>query len=137
MREPMHSITLDLPDTVIHRAQQAAQALDRPLEEVVASLLAASLPDLSDVPLDMHTELAQMTWMTDQELLAAVQSQMSAQHQTRLAELSAWVAERPLSAEEQRELEDLRQEYGRVTLRKARAYALLSLRSGRALLARH
>ena len=35
---------------------------------------------------------------------------------------------------EQKLLDELRREYGRITLRKARAYALLSLRGGQPLL---
>ena len=43
-------------------------------------------------------------------------------------------AQRSLLPEEQAQLEELRREYGRITLRKARAYALLSLRGGKPLL---
>jgi hypothetical protein len=42
--------------------------------------------------------------------------------------------ERSLTPTEQSQLEDLRREYGRTTLLKARAYALLSLRGGKPLL---
>ena len=51
--------------------------------------------------------------------------------QKRMIELSA--TDR-LSDLEKKEIDSLRREYGRVTLRKARALALLSVRSGKRLL---
>jgi hypothetical protein len=59
-------------------------------------------------------------------------STLSPQDQARLVELSAPV--HPLSPEEHQELRRLRERYGEITLRKARAFALLSLRSGKKLL---
>jgi len=43
--------------------------------------------------------------------------------------------QRPLTAQESQVLTVLREEYRRVTLKKARAYALLSMRGGQPLLA--
>jgi uncharacterized protein YnzC (UPF0291/DUF896 family) len=59
---------------------------------------------------------------------------MAEDQQERLRHLSELPTQRPLTEEEQESLEGLRREYGYVTLRKARAYALLSLRGGRSLL---
>ena len=61
-------------------------------------------------------------------------SEMSPQQQQQLAKLSDQQSQLPLNQDEVVMLEKLRNEYGRVTLRKARAYALLSLRGGRPLL---
>ena len=74
-----------------------------------------------------------MTWLNDQELWAIANSMMSEEGQKQLADLSDQ-AQRQLTQDE-REKKALRQEYGRTTLRKARAYALLSMRGGRLLLA--
>jgi hypothetical protein len=76
-----------------------------------------------------------MTWLSDQELWAIARSMMTEEQQERLHYLTKLQTQRMLNQEEQEALEFLRQEYGRVTLRKARAYALLSLRGGRPLLA--
>lgn len=73
-----------------------------------------------------------MTWWSDHELAAITNLTLSGQEQERLAELSARADE--LSLEEGQELPALRQCYGELTLRKARAFALLSLRSGKSLL---
>lgn len=131
----LQSITLYLPETVMRRARQTADVLQRPLEEVLAAILAAALPDVEDVPADMQAELIRMTWLSDQELWAIAHSTMLDEQQEELRRLTELQSRRPLSPEEQDTLETLRQEYGRVTLRKARAYALLSLRGGQPLLA--
>lgn len=131
----VQSITLYLPETVMQRARQAANVLQRPLEEMLTAMLAATLPDVEDAPLDMRADLARMTWLSDQELWSIARGMMTEEQQKRLRYLTQLQTRRPLTQEEQEALEFLRQEYGRVTLRKARAYALLSLRGGRPLLA--
>lgn len=131
----IQSVTLHLPEAVMRRAKQAASVLQRPLEEVLTDTLAATLPDIEDVPPDMQAELARMTWLSDQELWAIAHSMMSEEQQEQLRHLVEFQTRRPLSQGEEETLDALRQEYGRVTLRKARAYALLSLRGGRPLLA--
>lgn len=131
----VQSVTLHLPETVMQRARQAANALERPLEEMLSAMLAATLPDVEDAPPDMRADLARMTWLSDQELWAIARSTMTEEQQKRLHYLARLQTQRSLTHKEQEALEFMRQEYGRVTLRKARAYALLSLRGGRPLLA--
>ncbi len=131
----LQSITLNLPDVVMRRARQAADTLQHPIEDVLASVLAAALPDVEDAPPSQQAELARMTWLSERDLWATARSVMPDQQQDEFQRLAALQAERPLTEREQRRLETLRQEYGRTTLRKARAYAVLSLRSGRPLLA--
>jgi uncharacterized membrane protein len=129
------NVTLHLPEVLAERVKRAANVLQRPWEEVIVSVLAAALPDVEDAPVDMRAELARMTWLSDQELWAIANSAMAEEQQQQMRHLAGLQAERPLTQEEQDALDALRQEYGRVTLRKARAYALLSLRGGRPLLA--
>ncbi len=128
------SVTLHLPPGAMQRAEQSARALQRPVEEVLADLVAAALPDVEDVPADMRAELVRMTWLNDRDLWTIAHGQMPQEQQRQLSELTHIQTERPLTREEWETLEALRREYGRATLRKARAYALLSLRSGRSLL---
>ncbi|MBK6434259.1 MAG: hypothetical protein WAW03_20420 [Anaerolineae bacterium] len=129
-----HAITLHLSDAVMRRATQAASMLQAPVEEILASMLAVTLPDTDDAPVSIQTELARMTWLSDQTLWQIAHQSLPMEQAARLKELSAPQAEHPLSPANQAELDALRQEYGRYTLRKARAYALLSLRGGRPLL---
>jgi hypothetical protein len=129
------NVTLHLSDALLQRARQAATALQRPLEDVLTATLAAALPDVEDAPADLRVELARMTWLGDHELWAIARSAMPDKEQEQLLYLADLQTQRPLTEQELTALQALRQAYGRVTLRKARAYALLSLRGGRPLLA--
>ena len=128
----MTAVTLDLPDSLVRQAHQAARLMQRPLEQVLAAVLEAALPGLDDVPSELQTRLLEMTWLGDGSLLTIARSTLSEPEQQRLADLGQRAA--GLTSEEQAELELLRERYGAVTLQKARAYALLSIRSGKALL---
>jgi hypothetical protein len=116
----------------MQRARTAAEALHRPLEEVLTDMLAATLPDVEDAPPETQ---AGMTWLSTRELWMIARSEMPAEQQQQLQDLAEFQTERPLSLEEEESLEMLRREYGRITLFKARVYALLSLRGGQPLLA--
>ncbi|MCF8003449.1 MAG: hypothetical protein K9L32_04440 [Chromatiaceae bacterium] len=128
----MTTITLELSDALVNRAGGAARILHRPLEDVLAAMLDAVLPALDDVPDDMQAELVEMTWWDDATLMKAADALLSEAEQQRLAQFSA---KAPLSDAEHEALDALRAEYGKITLRKARAIALLSIRSGQRLLA--
>jgi hypothetical protein len=128
----MTTITLELPESLVQRAGRAAQAMHRPVEEVITVMLDGVLPLLDDVPPEMHAELVEMTWLGDDRLLTIADSTMPDEDQQRMAELSNHEGLAPAQHDE---LKALRDSYGKMTLRKARALALLSVRSGKRLLA--
>ena len=96
--------------------------------------LSTTLPDVEDVPPEMQTELMRMTWLSDEELWTIAHNQISDEEQAQLDELSQRLAPGEGTPAEKDTLQDLRQRYGQITLGKARAYALLSLRGGTPLL---
>jgi len=122
------TVTLHMPVPVYQRAQRTAEVLRRPMEEIIVETLRVALPSLDDVPPEMASELATMSAWSDDELWGAANSVMPAKQQTRLRILSATQQKRSLNLDATRELNDLRQAYGQVTLRKAQAYALLRQR---------
>ena len=128
----MTTVTLNLPDSVVQRAARMAQVLQRSLEEVLTETLASNLLDVEDAPAEMQAELMQMTWLSDRELLTIAHDHLTEAEQAQLASLSE--RQGSLNQEEQQLLEFLRERYGRITLCKARAFALLSLRAGKPLL---
>ena len=130
----MTTITLNLPEPTMKQAHQAAALLQRPVEELLTEMLAAILPATHDAPAAMQVELTRMTWLDDKSLWQIAKSRMSSEDETDLQQLTTLQGKRPLKEIEQKQLDALRQEYGRVTLLKARAYALLSLRGGKPLL---
>jgi hypothetical protein len=95
-------------------------------------MLDGVLPTPDDLPAEMQAELVEMTWLDDVALQAIAGAVLSDADQRRLAELSGRDS---LSDRERGALDGLRDCYGQVTPRKARALALLSVRSGKGLLA--
>lgn len=128
------TITIQLPKPVLLKAQDAARTLHFSVEDVLSRMLTAAFAD-ADAPLEMRAELTRMAWLSDQKLWGIAHSKMSKDQQNRMRQLAEGQATRDLSQDEEERLEALRQEYARVTLRKAHAYALLSMRSGQPLLA--
>lgn len=131
------TITISLPEAVYQRARYTAEAAKQSIEEVLTATLAATLPDVEGAPAEMQEEMARMTWLDDQSLWAIARSHLARRQEERLTYLTSLQTQRALTPGEATEIETLRQEYGRVTLRKARAYALLSMRSGQSLLSKN
>lgn len=130
----MATLTFEISDSLLKRAHEAAQALDRPVEDILVGALSVSLPDIHDVPASMRSELLEMTFFDEESLWQIAKGEMTSAEQSELQALFD-VEQRPLVLQEQVRLQELRESYGKAMLRKARAYALLSLRSGQPLLA--
>ena len=122
------TVTLRMPYPLYRRASRAADVLQRPVEEVLITTLDTALPPLEQIPAEIRAEVNALDTLNDDVLWKVAQSRMSMQQQERLDILLDAQGMRPLIAREVTELEELRTEYGRVLLRKARAYALLSER---------
>ena len=130
----MATLTFEVSDSLLKRAHEAAQALNRPLEDVLVGALAVGLPDVDDVPASVRSELLRMTFFDEELLWQIAKDEMASAEQKELQALLD-VQQCSLFPQEQARLQELRESYGKAMLRKARAYALLSLRSGQPLLA--
>ncbi|MBA3946121.1 MAG: hypothetical protein H0X37_16350 [Herpetosiphonaceae bacterium] len=128
-------ISYEGDDAVLERADQAAHVLQYPVEDVLIAILSTALPEVEDAPLDMQGELVRMTWLSDQELWKIARSEVVREQDEQLNDLSQLQSQRSLTESEQHAIEALRRVYDQVTLRKARADVLLSLRGGSGLLA--
>ena len=131
----VQTITFPISEALLQRVEQAASILHLPVEEVLTDTLAAALPDTAEVPSLLQAEITRMTWLSNAELWRIARRRMSKARQEQLTRLASLQKEKSLTIDEQTLLEQLRQEYGRITLCKARAYAILSLRGGKPLLA--
>ena len=130
----MATLTFEVSDSLLTRARETAQALNRPLEKVLIGALAVGLPEVHGAPESVRNELREMTSLDVESLWRIAKDEMASAD---LRELQALldVQGRPLFPREEVRLQALRESYGKATLRKARALALLSLRSGQPLLA--
>ncbi len=124
----INSVTLQLPDSSYKRAQRAAMLLNRSIEDLLESMLNSALPALDDTSTNLATEMAQLPTLLDAELWRVARSQMRAEDEALLHELLDVQAERQLSTEEARQLENLYHQAGRLTLIKSQAYTLLHQR---------
>ncbi len=121
----LQTVTLTMPESIYRRVKRSAEALRRPPEEIIVETLNVALPGADDVPLEMAEELPTMRALPDKKLWEMARNVMPAKQQARLRALSAAQRERALKLAELQKLDDLLQAYGRITLRKAQAYALL------------
>lgn len=125
----LQTITLQVPEILYRRLEHTAQAMRRPLGEVVLHALTTGSPPVwEDVPDEYQGDLAVMDRLDDAALWRIAQSRRSATELERYDQLLARAPANALTAGEQIELRDLRDEAERFVLRKAHAAALLRWR---------
>src|SRR5262245_36370242 len=64
----VQTVTLSIPEPIYQRARQAAEVLQRQVEDVIVDTLATTLPVLDDAPEEMASELAAMAHLSDEAL---------------------------------------------------------------------
>ena len=124
----VQTVTLSIPEPIYQRARQAAEVLQRPLEDVIVDTLATTLPTLDDVPAEVAPELAAMAHLSDEALQGLANNAMAEERQELLSHLLDEQGRGELDEARQRELAALMAEYGRAMLRRAKAVALLIAR---------
>lgn len=124
----VQTVTLSIPEPIYQRARQAAEVLQRPLEDVIVDTLATTLPTLDDVPAEMVSELVAMAHLSDEALQGLANNAMADKRQELLSHLLDEQGRGELNEAGQRELAALMAEYGRAMLRRAKAVALLIAR---------
>lgn len=125
----MNSVTLQLPESSYKRAQRAAMLLNRSIEDFLESMLNSSLPVLDDAPSnDLAAEMAKLSTLADAELWRIARRQITATDEEQFQYLLEAQGERPLTDDEETQLDGLYHQVGRLTLIKSQAYALLHQR---------
>jgi len=125
----MNSVTLQLPESSYKRAQRAAMLLNRSIEDFLQSMLNSSLPVLDDAPSnDLATEMAKLSTLADAELWRIARRQITATDEEQFQYLLEAQGERPLTDDEETQLDALYHQVGWLTLIKSQAYALLHQR---------
>ncbi len=117
-----------IPEPLYRRLERTSAKIRRPVNDVVASTLAAMLPPSPDLSDDLADELSGMIWFSDEKLYSATQPTFTPTMQARLATLNEISDERPLTPNEEKEQMRLLAQYERSILRRAQAYAILAQR---------
>lgn len=125
----VESVKLDVPENLYRRLEQTAQAMARPLQEVMLQALQMGSPPMwEDAPPEFQVELAAMDRMNDSTLWRIARSRKTPAEMTRYDELLERNQDGLLTDSERIELQALRKESERFMLRKAQAAALLKWR---------
>ena len=122
------SVTVQIPQSLYHRLERAAARLQKPVEDLLAETLQATLPLTDEIPASIQAELVAMDNLGRSDLWEIAESEMAAKDQEAIDYLLDLQSMQALTGEEAVRLEQLRVEYGRILLRKARAFALLAER---------
>jgi hypothetical protein len=125
------TVTLELPEAIFLPAQRMAEAIQRPLAELLVRALKASLPPLEGLSPFLVAELVDLEKLDDEALRHVMLSQVPASRQRKLNHLLDKNKSGKLSESERAELSALQNEADRVMLRKARAAVLLRFRGQR------
>jgi hypothetical protein len=122
-------VTLELPENLYTRLQQAAQATRRSLDEVLLrAVQIGSPPRWDDAPAEFQADLAALDRLDDEALWRIARSRKTEADMERYQELLDKNANGVLTSDERDELVKLRVEFDRLMLRKVHAAALLRWR---------
>lgn len=129
MRMTIQQITIPLPEILYIRLQQAAQATQQSLTDVVLrAVQIGSPPSWDDVPAPYQPALAALDRLSDAALWQIAKGHTSEDEMARYTILLDQNAEGLLSADEAQELQQLRFLADLFMLKKAHAAALLKWR---------
>lgn len=124
----LQTVTLQLPESLYRRAHRIAQTSQQSLEETLIQVLDTALPPAEADLAELEREMQALVEADDETLLQTAEQMMPTEHQHRMHELLDIQGMRPLTPDEQDKLNELISEYSRLTLLKAKAYALLARR---------
>ncbi len=122
------TVTLQVPPSVYQLAQRTAKATARPVEEVLANVLAAAAPTSENLPPDIRVEIDALAELDNAALWEIAGDVFPAARRRRYDELLDKNGAGTITPDECEELKNLRLQSERLMLRKAHAYALLKWR---------
>jgi predicted transcriptional regulator len=128
LARPEHTVTLRVPDPLYERVQRAAEALQRPFEDVMLEAVATALPPLSGLPAEVADDLASLTFMNDAAVWSVARSTPPPEQTAEMEALLAKKGQGQLTGTEPQRLEHLVHAHEMLTLRRAQAAVLLQRR---------
>lgn len=124
----LQTVTVRLPDVLYQQVERRAHRLQRSIEDEVVALVAAALPTPDDLPADIAEEMAQLVFLTDDELWQAARTTLTPRESERMQALLLKRQREGLTPQEQQEAEALLHRYDRTMLVRALAAVLLKER---------
>lgn len=124
----LQTVTVRLPDVLYQQIEQRARRMRRSVEDELVAVVAAALPTLDDLPADIADEMAQLAFLTDDELWQAARTTLTPPESERMQTLLLKRQREGLTEQEQQEAERLLRRYDRTMLVRAQAAVLLKER---------
>jgi len=123
------TVTLQLPEDLYLRLQQAARATKQSLEDIfLRAINVGNPPGWDDVPAEFQADIAALDRLDDTALWRVARSKKTEAAVSDYQQLLDKNADGTISKEESRKLNGLRAEFDRCMLSKAHAVALLRWR---------
>jgi len=125
----LHKITLNLPESIYIRLQQAALATKQSLDQVILRVVRmGSPPGWDDIPAEYQSDLAALERLDDTSLWRIARARQTKGDFTRYQDLLDKNRNGTISDLERNALNKLKAESDRFMIRKAHAAALLKWR---------
>ncbi|MBI5029670.1 MAG: hypothetical protein HZB51_04030 [Chloroflexi bacterium] len=125
----LQTIRLNLPDNLLRRLNDAADAAQQPLDDVLLQTIRAGLPpDLAQVPERFRTDLRLLNRMDNDVLLQIARGELEQAKSVEYADLLAQNQNGVLNEADRSRLSALREEADLLMFRRAYALALLKWR---------
>ncbi len=125
------TVILTLPDRLYQPLVRMAQAMSRPVEDVLLNALQNTLPSLEGLPEPLVQELDALELLDNASLQQVLLETVPTAQQQKMEELLCRNQAGGLSLSERKRLQNLQNTANRVMLRKARAAVLLRFRGQR------
>ncbi|MBI1928256.1 hypothetical protein HYR99_28925 [Candidatus Poribacteria bacterium] len=129
-----HTVTLTLPEGVYENYQQKAQAINKPVKQVIEEVVCAdqpSPPSVDDAPEYLHADLKALEKLSHEELRCLAESHLEPAKQRKLSRLLDKNQTGTITKKEHQQLDELLQEGQRLMVIKAHAWVLLKWRGER------
>lgn len=125
------TVTLTVPESVLHPLRRTAAAINQPVEELLLMALQNALPPLDGLLEDVRQNLTELELLDDEWLWRVMLETVPSDEQQQLEQLLLRQQAEQLDEATARQLAGLQQRADLVMLRKARAAVLLRLRGRR------
>ncbi len=126
----MSTAVVQVPVSVdlYQRLVQAAGHQAKSVETLLSETLQVTLPTAEDIPTALRVEIDGLDALSNKRLHQIAHANMEDEDARELDQLLDWQNMRQLTVQEQEKLATLQANYGRILLRKARAFAILAER---------
>jgi plasmid stability protein len=121
-------VTLNLPDFIYQRIKDRAEQTQRSIEDELLDLVATTMPEDEELPMDLAQAVAALDFLDDKTLWQAARTHLQAKSVSRIETLHDKRRNEGLNDTEEKELASLVKEYEKSILIRSEAMGILMQR---------